>query len=50
MRGWGKPSIFKASRPNHELGIQSTHNLVEDGKKGIVVGRRRPEKSVDMRA
>jgi hypothetical protein len=50
MRGWGKPSIFKAYRPDHGLGIQSTHNLVEEGKKGTVVSRGRPEKSEDMRA
>jgi hypothetical protein len=42
MRGWGKPPIRKASRPDHGLGIQATHNLAEEGKKRSVVGRGRP--------
>ena len=39
MRGWGRPPICKGSEPDHELGILATHNLVEEGKKGSVVGR-----------
>jgi hypothetical protein len=50
MRGWGRPPICKASRPDHGLGIRATHNLVEEGKKGSVVGRGRPAKSAEMRA
>jgi hypothetical protein len=42
MRGLGKKPILKASRPNHGLGIQAISNLVEEGKKGSVVGRGRP--------
>jgi hypothetical protein len=38
MRGWSRWPIRKASRPNHGLGIHATHNLVEEGKKGRVVG------------
>jgi hypothetical protein len=38
MRGWGRPPICKASRPDHGLGIRATHNLAEEGKKGSVVG------------
>ena len=44
MRGWGKLPIRKDSRPDHGLGIQATHNLSEEGKKGSVVGRGRPMK------
>jgi hypothetical protein len=39
MRVWGRPPICKASRPDHGLGIQATHNLAEEGKKGSMVGR-----------
>jgi hypothetical protein len=42
MRGWGRTSICKASRPDDRLGIRATHNLVEEGKKGSVVGRGTP--------
>jgi hypothetical protein len=49
MRGWGIPPICKASRPNHRLEIRATHNIVEEGKKGSVVGRGRPTKSAKKR-
>jgi hypothetical protein len=49
MRGWGRLPIGKASRPDHGLGIQSTRNLVEEGKKGSVVGRGRPAKKMQRR-
>jgi hypothetical protein len=41
MRGWGRPPICKASKPNHTLGVQATHNLAERGKKGRCRGQRR---------
>jgi hypothetical protein len=41
MRGWGRPPICKASRPDHGLGIRATHNLVEEGKKGRRGGQRK---------
>jgi hypothetical protein len=44
MRGWGRPPIRKASRPDHGLEIRATHNLAEKGKKGSVVGRGRAAK------
>jgi hypothetical protein len=34
MRRWGRAPIYKAFRPDHELGIQAKHNLVDEGKKG----------------
>jgi hypothetical protein len=34
MRGWGRTPICKAFKPDHRLEIQSTHNFVEEGKKG----------------
>jgi hypothetical protein len=40
MRGWGRASICKAFKPDHGLGISSTHNLVEEGKKGRRGGQR----------
>jgi hypothetical protein len=46
MRGWGIPPICKASRLDHRLGIQATHNLFEEGKKGSVVGRGGPAKKM----
>jgi hypothetical protein len=49
MREWGRPHIYKASRPDHRLGIRATRNLVEEGKKGRVVGRGRPAKSAETR-
>jgi len=49
MREWGRPPIGKAFRPDHELGICSTHNLVEEGKKASSVGGGRPAKSEEMR-
>jgi hypothetical protein len=41
MRGWGKVPIFKDFRPYHRLGIQATHNLAEEGKKGRCGGKRK---------
>jgi hypothetical protein len=41
MRGWGRLPICKASRPEHGLGIQATHNLVEEGKIGRHYGKRK---------
>jgi hypothetical protein len=38
MRGWGRPPIYKASRPDHRLGIRATHNIAKEGKKGSMVG------------
>ena len=32
MRRWGSPPIRKASKPDHKLEIQATHNIVEKGK------------------
>jgi hypothetical protein len=50
MRGWGRPPICKASRPDHGLGIQATHNLVGKGKKGKHGGQgRRSAKSAETR-
>jgi hypothetical protein len=39
MRGWGRPPICKASRPDHGLGIRATHNLAGKGKKGKCGGQ-----------
>jgi hypothetical protein len=50
MRGWGKPPIYRDSRPNHRLGIQATQNIAEEGKKGSMVGRGRLAKSAETRA
>jgi hypothetical protein len=41
MRGWGRAPIYKAFRPDHRLGIQDTHNLSEEGKKGRCGGQRK---------
>ena len=50
MRGWGRPPICKASRPDHGMGIRAKCNLDEEGKKGSVVGGRgRSAKSAKMR-
>jgi hypothetical protein len=49
VRGWGRPPICKASRPDHGLGIQATHNLVEEGNKGTIVGKGISAKSAEMR-
>jgi hypothetical protein len=50
IRGWGRPPICKASRPEHGMGIQATRNLSEEGKKGsVVVDRGRPMKNVETR-
>jgi hypothetical protein len=46
MRGWGILPIHKASRPDHRPGIRATYNLIEEGKKGSVVGRGRPAKKM----
>jgi hypothetical protein len=40
MRGWSRLPICKASRPDHGLGIQETHNLARKGKKGKCGGKR----------
>ena len=42
MRGWGRPPILKDSIPNHGLRIHATRKLIEERKKGSVVGRGRP--------
>jgi hypothetical protein len=50
MRGWGAPPIYKASGPDHGLGIRATGNLVEEGKKGsVVVDRGRPLKNAETK-
>jgi hypothetical protein len=41
MRGWVRVPICKAFRPDHGLGIHTTHNLAEESKKEGVVGRGR---------
>jgi hypothetical protein len=41
MRGWGRPPIYKASRPEKRLGIQATRNLAKEGKKERCGGQRK---------
>jgi hypothetical protein len=41
MRGWGRAPICKAFRLDHRLGIRSTRNLAEKGKKGRCGGKRK---------
>jgi hypothetical protein len=51
MRGWGRPPIFKASRPDHGMGIWATHNLARKDKKGKRGGQRgKSAKSAETRA
>jgi hypothetical protein len=40
MRGWGRAPVRKASRPDRGLGIRSTCNISERGKKGSCGGER----------
>jgi hypothetical protein len=41
MRGWGRAPICKDFRPDHGPGIQATHNIDEEGKKGRCGGQRK---------
>jgi hypothetical protein len=34
IRGWGRTPIYKDFKPDHRMGIRSTHNIVEEGMKG----------------
>jgi hypothetical protein len=41
MKGWHRAPICKAFRPDHELAILATRNLVEEDKKGRCGGQRK---------
>jgi hypothetical protein len=41
MRGWGRVPIYKASKPNHELGIQTNAILLRKEIKEVICGHMR---------
>jgi hypothetical protein len=44
MRKWGRVPIYKASRPNHELGIHTHTTLLRKPRKEVILGTKEDRK------